>query len=134
MLTNGSGVGQASEIIGARRALRFLVLEGILDGDAEFGAGRQKHAEVFFGEAVLFAAVERQHSRNALSATKRDAQCRLQSRYARGFPEMGSFCGGAAARYGASLLRPPAGKTMSPLKLDGGEKVAVPTSERCPNP
>src|SRR2546425_12681234 len=122
MLTNRSGVGQASEIIGARRALRFLVLEGILDGDAEFGAGRQKHAEVFFGEAVLFAAVERQHSRNALSATKRDAQCRLQSRYARGFPEMGSFCGGIAVRYGLLILRQPPGKDLCPRDLAGGEK------------
>src|SRR2546428_1333650 len=113
MLTNRSGVGQASEKIGARRALRFLVLEGVLDGDAEFGAGRQKHAEGFFGEAVLFAAVERQHSRNALSATKRDAQCRLQSRYARGFPEMGSFCGGVVPWYGALIFRPPDRKTLS---------------------
>src|SRR2546425_3783982 len=99
MLTNRSGVGQTSKKIGARGALRFLVLEGILDGDAEFGTGRQKHAEVFFGEAMLFAGVEGQHSGNAVAAAKRDAECGLQSRHARGFPEMESFCGGSVLAY-----------------------------------
>src|SRR3989442_4370989 len=128
MLTNRSGVGQTSEKIGARGALRFLVLEGILDGDAEFGTGRQKHAEVLFGEAMLFAGVEGQHSGNAVAAAKRDAECGLQSRHARGFPEMESFCGGIAIGYRLLILRHPTRKNPPPSNSEGGEEDGIYTA------
>src|SRR6266571_8270400 len=125
MLTNRSGVGKPSEKISARGALRFLVLKGIFDRDAEFGTGRQEHPEVFFGEVILFAAVERQNSRNALAPTQWDAECGLQSRYARGFSEMESFCDGIAVDYRLFISRHPTGKPLAQWNPEGGEEVVI---------
>ena len=82
---------------------------------------------MFFGEAMLFAGVEGQHSGNAVAAAKRDAECGLQRRHARGFSEMESFCGGIAVGYGLLISRHPTGKTLPQWNSKGGEEVVIHT-------
>src|SRR6266478_8943165 len=125
MLANRSGVGQASEKISAGGTLRSLILEGILDRNPEFGASREEHTKMILGEIILLAVVQGQHSGNAVAATKRDTECRLQSRCAGGSREMQSFCSGIAVGNWFLVSRHPAGKALPQWNSQGRKEVKV---------
>jgi len=78
MQANGTRVGQAGEVIGAGGTLGLFVLDGVFDGDAELGTGRQKHAEMFLSEGILFTMVEREDTCDDIATAKGNAESRLQ--------------------------------------------------------
>src|ERR1041385_9411142 len=91
MKTDGPGVGQASEKVGAGSTLRSFILQRVFDGNAEFGASREQHAEMVFGEEILLAMIQGQDSSDAIAATKGNTERGQKTGCAWASPEMKSF-------------------------------------------
>jgi len=68
---------------------------------------------MIFGEGVFFAMVKSQDASDAVAATERNAECRLERGIWRGRAEMKSFGGRIAVGDRLLVASDPTGKTLS---------------------
>jgi len=113
MGADGAGIGQAGEEISAGSTLRLFELNGILDRDTELGTCGEEHAEMLLREIILVAMIKRENPGNAIAATERDTESRLNGGNARGHAEVMRFRRRIAIGDGFFVAGNPSGETLA---------------------
>ncbi len=120
-----SGVGQSGQVVGDRRTLGLLVLQGILDGQRHLRADRQQDAQVIGSEGVGFRVIKRQHADHAGQPFQRNRQRRAQRAELGRIVQISGLDRWIAVDDRLPVLRHPARKTAAQRNAQRREQAVI---------